>query len=244
MAGSATFPPLSWVVPDLIPEGMTLLVGGPKIGKSWLSLDIALAVASGGRALGSVRTGPAPRRCCCWRWRTATGGYRSAARELLAGDPIPPALDYLTRIEPGTVVDTIREWLDGLDPDAEPLVILDTLGQGDAAGRAGRVHLPARLPGGRLVEADHRRPPRHGSARAPPRPQGAVRRLRGRVSGTNGIAGAADTVIVLRPPAHRGPRTVQGHRPRRARTGVRRHRRRVVGGPSAVATWTPPPMPP
>jgi len=51
------FPPLSWVVPDLIPEGMSMLVGGPKIGKSFLSLSIALAVASGGRALGSVDVG-------------------------------------------------------------------------------------------------------------------------------------------------------------------------------------------
>ena len=41
-----TFPALSWIVKGLIPEGFTLMIGGPKIGKSWLSLDIALAVAS------------------------------------------------------------------------------------------------------------------------------------------------------------------------------------------------------
>lgn len=40
-----------WAVPNLIPEGLTLLVGSPKIGKSWLSLDLCVAVTSGKNAL-------------------------------------------------------------------------------------------------------------------------------------------------------------------------------------------------
>jgi hypothetical protein len=47
-----TFPPLHYVVPGLIPEGLTLLAGKPKVGKSFLCLDIALAVATGGKCLG------------------------------------------------------------------------------------------------------------------------------------------------------------------------------------------------
>lgn len=46
---AAEFPPAKWIVPDLLPEGLTILGGRPKIGKSWLALQIALAVASGGR---------------------------------------------------------------------------------------------------------------------------------------------------------------------------------------------------
>ena len=42
------FYPLHWIVPNLIPEGLLLLVGKPKQGKSWLALQLALAVASGG----------------------------------------------------------------------------------------------------------------------------------------------------------------------------------------------------
>lgn len=45
------FPPLKWIVPDLIPEGLTLLAGPPKIGKSWLTFDLALSVATGGECL-------------------------------------------------------------------------------------------------------------------------------------------------------------------------------------------------
>ncbi len=42
--------PVPWdreVVPGLVPAGLTLLAGKPHAGKSWLSLEIALAVASG-----------------------------------------------------------------------------------------------------------------------------------------------------------------------------------------------------
>jgi len=43
-----------WAVPKIIPEGVSLLVGASKIGKSWLALDLAIAVASGGRFLGHI----------------------------------------------------------------------------------------------------------------------------------------------------------------------------------------------
>ncbi|RCL89398.1 MAG: hypothetical protein DBW62_04500, partial [Microbacterium sp.] len=52
-----TFPPVRYVVPGIIPEGATLLVAAPKIGKSWLMLDTAVAAARGGRALGTVALG-------------------------------------------------------------------------------------------------------------------------------------------------------------------------------------------
>ncbi len=39
-------------MPDLIPEGLTLIAGKPKIGKSWLALDICCAVALGRLCLG------------------------------------------------------------------------------------------------------------------------------------------------------------------------------------------------
>jgi hypothetical protein len=46
------FEPLAWAVDGLIPEGLSLLVGKPKLGKSWMCLSIAIAVATGGRAFG------------------------------------------------------------------------------------------------------------------------------------------------------------------------------------------------
>jgi hypothetical protein len=49
---SQEVPPLSFTVEELLPEGATLLVGKPKVGKSWLSFQIAMAVASGSKVLG------------------------------------------------------------------------------------------------------------------------------------------------------------------------------------------------
>jgi RecA-family ATPase len=51
---SATFPPARFAVPDLIPDGLTFFAGAPKLGKSWMALGLGLAIASGGRALGTI----------------------------------------------------------------------------------------------------------------------------------------------------------------------------------------------
>ena len=47
-------PPVRWAVPGILPEGLSLLAGKPKLGKSWLALGLAVAKASGGVALGKI----------------------------------------------------------------------------------------------------------------------------------------------------------------------------------------------
>jgi AAA domain len=47
-------PEQRWAVDGVLVEGFTLLAGRPKLGKSWLALNLALAVATGGTALGSI----------------------------------------------------------------------------------------------------------------------------------------------------------------------------------------------
>jgi hypothetical protein len=39
--------PLRWVYPGVIPEGLTLLVGAPKVGKSWININLMVALGSG-----------------------------------------------------------------------------------------------------------------------------------------------------------------------------------------------------
>lgn len=46
------FEPVRYVVPGYIAEGCTILAGAPKLGKSWLVLQAAVAVARGGTCLG------------------------------------------------------------------------------------------------------------------------------------------------------------------------------------------------
>ncbi len=48
-------PPVKYIVQGYIAEGLTVLAGRPKAGKSWMALGIAIAVASpAGRAFGSI----------------------------------------------------------------------------------------------------------------------------------------------------------------------------------------------
>ncbi|MBR1604314.1 MAG: AAA family ATPase [Synergistaceae bacterium] len=49
------FPPVKWAVEGILPMGLSLLAGSPKIGKSFLSLQLSLAVALGGVALGKIQ---------------------------------------------------------------------------------------------------------------------------------------------------------------------------------------------
>ncbi|THV42721.1 AAA family ATPase [Glycomyces buryatensis] len=48
----AYFAPIEWVIPGLIPEGVTMVVAAPKIGKTWLMLNIAFATVQGSEVLG------------------------------------------------------------------------------------------------------------------------------------------------------------------------------------------------
>src|SRR5262245_40427655 len=53
---SMTFPPLSWIVPNIIPaEGVTLLCSKPKFGKSWLAHDLCIACTTDGYTLGNIK---------------------------------------------------------------------------------------------------------------------------------------------------------------------------------------------
>lgn len=44
---AAEFPPVNWVISDLLPSGRTILSGKPKKGKSWIALMMCIFIASG-----------------------------------------------------------------------------------------------------------------------------------------------------------------------------------------------------
>lgn len=51
-------PPVAWLIPGMLSEGLTLLAGKPKLGKSWMALNLALTIAAGGKALGNTQVSP------------------------------------------------------------------------------------------------------------------------------------------------------------------------------------------
>lgn len=51
---NTVLPPIKWAVEGFLPSGLTILGGGPKVGKSILALHLALGVAIGGCVLGAI----------------------------------------------------------------------------------------------------------------------------------------------------------------------------------------------
>ncbi|HUZ26067.1 MAG TPA: AAA family ATPase [Streptosporangiaceae bacterium] len=113
-----------------LPEGRhssTLVIGAPKIGKSWLVLSLLLAAASGGLALGHIAAGE-PRPVLYLALEDSDRRMQDRCQKLLGdGSQIPALFSYQTRLESGLVVDTIRAWL--RRTPATGLVVIDTLGK-------------------------------------------------------------------------------------------------------------------
>ena len=69
---SMAFPPLSWIVPNIIPaEGVTLVCSKPKFGKSWLAFDLCIACTTERAPLATLSPRKGARST--WRSKTASG---------------------------------------------------------------------------------------------------------------------------------------------------------------------------
>ncbi len=117
-------PPLRFVVEGLIPQGQTLIASPPKYGKSWMMLDLGIAVATGDLFLG-------------FRTQKSTVLYlaledserrlRERMGRLLNGAPAPEGFYLATAA--GTTDNGLLDELEGFvreHPDTD-LVIIDTL---------------------------------------------------------------------------------------------------------------------
>lgn len=188
------FPPLRYAVPGLIPEGSTLFVGPPKIGKSWFVLACGLAVAAGGVALDGIPVEARP--VLYLALEDGDRRLQDRCRQLLPGGTIPPSFEYMTEVMPGTAVATLAAWL-ARHPDAQPFVILDTLGKvmPPALGGESAYQRDYRI-GSELKRLTDQHPGMSLLVNHHDRKAGAEDFVDA-VSGTHGLAGAADTVVVL-----------------------------------------------
>ena len=50
--------PVEWIIPEILPEGLTILASRPKMGKSWLCLNLALSVSSGKKVFNKFNVQP------------------------------------------------------------------------------------------------------------------------------------------------------------------------------------------
>lgn len=188
---SQTFAPVEYVIPGLIPEGLTLLVAAPKVGKSWMVLDLAHAAATGGTALGSIRVDRRP----VLYLALEDGPRRLQSRMSMLGVDGGPGLMFLTNLT-ASPVETVGAYLERHAED-RPLVILDTLGKvrgrdggNDQYGRdysqmSALKSLVDAVPGSSLIVVHHTN-------------KGGREDFLEAVSGTQGLAGAADSILVIR----------------------------------------------
>jgi hypothetical protein len=191
-----TFNPLVEHVPSLVVEGFGILAGSPKVGKSWLAVAIALACAQGGVALNGIPV--KPRHVLLLALEDGDRRLQSRMRRLNGDQPLPQRLTYLTEVAPGLVAATITAWLKLHRGDQNsPLIILDTLGKARPQRKPGDDPYIAdyllgtwikntvdTVPGAALLAIHHTRK------------TGAEDWL-DTLSGTQGIAGSADYVLVL-----------------------------------------------
>lgn len=188
------FPELKYAVPGLLPEGFSLLIGPPKAGKSWLALDFLLAVSGSRHAVGKIAMS-AKRRVLYLALEDGDRRMQDRCRTLLGEAPIPELFHYMTEIRPGFIVHTLEAFLRRY-PDTA-LIIIDTLGK----------VMPPAMPGESAYQRDYRVA---GALKrvADSNPGLAISALHhdrkaasedfvDSVSGTHGLAGAADTIVVL-----------------------------------------------
>lgn len=185
---------LRFLVSDLLPQGLALLVSPPKYGKSWLVLDLCLCVSSGRPFLGhkTERTG-----CLYLALEDSERRLKGRMNAILRGAPAPDGFEFATHAGDlsGSLIDQMENFLK-TKPNTG-LIVIDTFQKvrGPTSGKESAYQTDYREIGLLKAFAD-----KHGIALL------LVHHLRkmaddgdvfARISGTNGILGAADTALVL-----------------------------------------------
>ncbi|PXY31683.1 AAA family ATPase [Prauserella muralis] len=189
------FPEPRWAVPGLLCEGLNLLAGAPKLGKSWLSLGLGAAIANGDPALNAIEVERGPVLYCALE---DTGRrLQRRRRQMLAAGGRPAALLTLETACPTMSMggaEVITEWLED-NPHAR-LVIIDTFAKMRGADPHGMTQYAADYAAASRFKdlADRYSVPflliHHVRKQAADDFQSLV-------SGTNGLTGAVDATLVL-----------------------------------------------
>lgn len=185
-----------FIVAGLLPEGLGILAGAPKLGKSWLVLAVLVAIAIGGIALGkfAVLAGDV----LYLALEDTQRRMRKRLEQMLGGAPLPSRLSIVHEWPPSDAggVAELAAWLKS-HPEAR-LVVIDTAAKflprpksgagtkydADYAAMGPLQSLAAEY-GVTILVVTHKR-----KAEAPD--------LLETVNGSNGLTGCADTTMILR----------------------------------------------
>ncbi|NMC34029.1 MAG: AAA family ATPase [Veillonellaceae bacterium] len=189
------FPPAKWAVPSLIPEGLTILAGAPKTGKSFFALSVCLSIAQGGIALSAIETSPG--EVLLIALEDPMRRLQERIESLALGEAWPERLHILNecpRAHEGGVA-FLDNWLEE-HPDTR-LVVIDTFQKfrKPQGGNSNAYEVDYEAAGGLKAIAD-----KHGVGILVlhhTRKGETIDPLEA-VSGTMGLSGAADTILVLK----------------------------------------------
>lgn len=187
-------PPAKFIVAELLPQGLALLASPPKYGKSWFVLDLCLSVAAGDQFLNHQTV---KRGCLYLALEDSERRLQDRMNKILQGERAPMGFDYATSaadIGHG-LIQQLEEYVTQ-HPDTG-LIVVDTLQKVRAATNSKDNAYSADYKETALLKnfADA-----HGVCVL------LVHHLRkanddtdpfNRISGTNGIFGAADTAMVM-----------------------------------------------
>ena len=126
---STAYEPVSFVVDDLLPQGLHLLAGAPKIGKSWLALWLCLCAAQG-KPLWTFATHPCEALYLCLE----DSFQRIQSRLFDLTEDAPPTLHFAVMSQQlhNGLVEQIEQFLK--EHPQTRLIVIDTLQRIRTAG--------------------------------------------------------------------------------------------------------------
>lgn len=187
-------PDITFVVVDMIPQGLSLLASPPKYGKSWFVLDLCLSVAAGESFLNhqTVKKG-----CLYLALEDSERRLKDRMNKVLAGKRAPQNFDYaISALDIGNgLMEQLEHYMKSHKETG--LIVIDTLQKvrSPSSGKENQYSADYRETACLKRFAD-----RHNICLL------LVHHLRkmsddtdpfNRISGTNGIMGAVDTAMVL-----------------------------------------------
>lgn len=191
-----TFVTLVQFIAGLVTEGLGIIGGPPKLGKSWWTLSAALAISSGGTAFNAIKLGES-RPVLLLALEDSERRLSDRIRALLGDEQWPANLTIKVDLPPGDLKGAIAQFL-----DANPggLIILDTLGRCRSPKQRGAdvyaedyaagVDLKTTVdpyPGAGLLVVHHTR-------------KSGADDYVSELSGSHGLPGAADYVLIMKRP--------------------------------------------
>jgi Bifunctional DNA primase/polymerase, N-terminal/AAA domain len=190
------FKPVRIILPEVIPEGVTLLAGKPKVGKSWFALDVCVAVAAHRFVLGDKQ--PVQGDALYLALEDNERRLHNRMHKVMQLEAWPETLEMHTewrRVDQGGL-DDIKEWCEA--HPARRLIWIDTLPKirpipgrneppymADYRAIEGLQKLAGEYQVGIVVNCHLRKAPSEDDPFD-------------EVSGTLGLSGAADTIIVMK----------------------------------------------